>query len=952
MQYLKPLFLTLIAVIIFSNAQGQTDSTSTNTLYNHILSLDSTIRNDLSKQTTSFNPTDTSSLPIGIVTDIGGVKYAICIDSARFSPTGAEFSVYMAMDFPGAGRKIAFAAKNIKFNPKGVLVSQGTRLKLVSQDTVNLGPNASLIFKNDGGNFINWNCEGYQSCGLSLDFLFNPNVIINATSPGQPVKASFTTVITNLQDLYVTIPSVDDFYVKGAEDFTFSLTNLVLDRSASMNPPGVALPSITSQLYNGNINEWKGFYAGNFAVTLDDKLSKTGQETKIYATNLIIDDAGVSGAFGATNLFSTSEGEMSGWGFSITNIQVDIEANHLIGGSMAGKIQLPVMNENSLSYVASIDENPNYDKLDYFFSMNPTDTMSFQIPAFKSKININPSSNFSITVVNGDFKPKAILNGLWTYDSNKGKIKSIAYQDLTFVTEAPYITQGLFSLTSSGSNSDNNLMKFPISISQIGFNTNTQNELMLRAMVGLTIGDSANGFSVNTGLNVVSKTEPNLEGRTTLAYDKITVDDITFAINTTPFNLSGVISVRNDDPVFGDLFYGSISFKLNDVMNSPMMVSAGFGKFPAYKYWYVDASVPVNIPIGGDLAITNLYGGVSSRVTSTLTDTQLIDRVIGNITVNPGAGAVIPFVPNPNAGLIFRAGVGLESTSSEEAFNGEAILTVALNSSGGLAYINFVGNAYMMVKRSERTNPSAPKAYGSISMNYDNVGKIFDASVDAAILVPGKLTGNANLKIHVDQNDWYFWLNRPQNRATVSLIGLFSANAYFQIGSIIDPLPPPPAYVTNIVGAGGLANIDLTSVSMGNGFLTGMQFNAGFSNCIGITNNWDACASANFGGGFDLILTRMSPTAHCVGSSDPIGINRWYCMGQVYAYINGSLGAQNTNNGNTVNLISINAACLLQGRLPKPTFVYGAIGLQFSFLTINFNVTVDAEVGNNCQIVN
>lgn len=950
MQHMKPLFLSFVALFFINFAQGQ--SSEVENLYNRILALDSTVLNDPSKQTANFNPTDTSSLPIGIVKEIGGVIYAICIDSARFTPQGAEFSVYMAMDFPGANQKIAFAAKNIKFNPKGVLVSQGTKLQLVKETAINLGPNAQLIFKADGGNFINWNCDGYQSCGLSLDFIFNPNIIQNATNPGSPVKASFTTVIQDLKNLYITIPSIDDFYVKGAEDFTFSLSNLALDRSETLNPPNIVLPAVTSQLCNGNLVEWKGFYAGNFSVTLPEKLSKSGQRTKIYATNLIIDDAGVTGAFGATNLFNTDEGEMSGWGFSITNLQVNVECNHLTGGSLGGKIQIPAMDEQGFTYLASIDENANSGKLDYLFSMSPTDTIDFTISSLKSKVKINPTSQFIVETVNGDFKPKAILNGLWTVDANKGKIKKIAYQNLTFVTAAPYITQGLFSLTSNNSNDKNDLMKFPISISQIGFNTNSSNELMFRVLVGLTIGDTATGFSVNTGLNIVTKRQPNAKGRTTLAYDKITVDDITFSVNTTPFDLSGVISVRNDDPVFGDLFYGSISFKINSFMNNPMMVSAGFGKFPTYKYWFIDASVPVNIPVGGGVAITSLYGGVSSRVTSTLSESQLISRVVGAITTNPSAGAVIPFVPDPDAGLIFRAGVGLQATAKEEAFNGEAILTIALNANGGLAYINFLGNAYLMVKRSERSNPNVAKAYGSIAVNYDNVGKIFDATVAAAILVPNKVTGSVSLKIHVDEDDWYFWLNRPTDRATINIIGLFSANAYFQIGTVIDPLPAPPSYVTNIVGAGGLANLDMTAMSSGNGFLTGMQFNAGFNKCVDITNNWEACASAGFGGGFDMILAKMSPTTHCVGSSEPIGVNRWYCMGQVYAYINGNLGAHNKNNNNTVNLITINAACLLQGRLPKPTFVYGAIGLEFSFLAINFNVTVDAEVGDNCQIVN
>ena len=68
--------------------------------YNRILSLDEEIRNNPGAQANNFNPEDSASLPIGIVKEIGNTIYIICIDSARFTPQGAFFSVYMAMDFP------------------------------------------------------------------------------------------------------------------------------------------------------------------------------------------------------------------------------------------------------------------------------------------------------------------------------------------------------------------------------------------------------------------------------------------------------------------------------------------------------------------------------------------------------------------------------------------------------------------------------------------------------------------------------------------------------------------------------------------------------------------------------------------------------------------------------------------------------------------------------------
>jgi hypothetical protein len=387
-------------------------------------------------------------------------------------------------------------------------------------------------------------------------------------------------------------------------------------------------------------------------------------------------------------------------------------------------------------------------------------------------------------------------------------------------------------------------------------------------------------------------------------------------------------------------------------MNNPVMVSVGFGKMPDYKYWFVDAAVPVNIPITASINITQLYGGVMNRVSSTVSDAQAIQRAFGGNPVTPNG--VIPFVPDANRGLEFRAGVALQNNLREEAFNAEAMFAIAFNPNGGFASISFNGNAYMMVARADRANPNVQKVYGTLSVNYDNNAKVLDATLTAGVYVPNFLQGNLMIKMYASPTDWYFWLNRPTNRASLTLVGLFNVNTYFMIGTQIDPLPPPPYYVTNIVGAGNLVNIDQSALSTGNGFVTGMQFNSSVYREMPLVGNWYGYAGAGFGGGFDVMLMKVSPTAHCEGSSNPIGINRWYLMGQVYGYVSGGLGVKKIVDGDVrqdFTICSLEAAFLLQGRLPKPTFVYGALGLRFEFLTIDISVTTDVAFGNDCQII-
>ncbi|MGR3523617.1 MAG: hypothetical protein ACU0FT_12790, partial [Paracoccus sp. (in: a-proteobacteria)] len=266
---------------------------------------------------------------------------------------------------------------------------------------------------------------------------------------------------------------------------------------------------------------WRGFQLSSFIVTLPEKLSRSGERTTIYGTNMLIDDSGISGVFGATNLFSVGDGgDMNGWGFSLDDIHAELTSNQLTGGGLSGKIIVPPLDDNQLNYTATITASQQ-GGLDYQFLVSPASNITMDV--FKSDLEIYSSSTITVSIKNGKFDPKMTLNGKLDLTESSVKLKAVTFQALTFETSFPYITNGTFSLVSSPSNPQNDLGKFPISVTNITLGLNN-NKVTLGADVAFNITESGgNAFSVATGIKVISNITDN-GGSPSFTFDRVKGD--------------------------------------------------------------------------------------------------------------------------------------------------------------------------------------------------------------------------------------------------------------------------------------------------------------------------------------------------------------------------------------------------------------------------------------------
>ncbi|MFK8046064.1 MAG: hypothetical protein AB8B72_11260 [Crocinitomicaceae bacterium] len=944
----RTIFLLVIFVVLFSHSFGQ-DSPDKN----YVFSVCDKVANQNS-QVGNLNPDSLSSLPIGIRKEIAGTTYIIAIDSAEFTPQGAFFNAYMAVDFPGCEERIAFAAKHIKFNPKGVLGGEQAKLALVSDHRIKMGPNSNLYLPDDGSNFVEWDCNGFTAVNLHGSFLFNKEKLKPVNPADTVVAAEFQVYVTDLHNV-IAATTINQFEVEGLDDFEFSVTDAYMDMSDIVNPQSINFPAGYQDVTDVS-SLWRGFYLKSFTVKLPEKLNKEGQnDMTVFGSDMIIDDAGLSGVFGATNLFSTQEGSADKWGFSIDLLSVGLTASKLTSGEMQGDLAVPALKNQTLGYEALVSVHPSTKKTKYDFSLGIENDIVKSMDVLKADLTIKKSSAlFMSSDQNGKFKPMLVLNGDLTVDYENLKLDKLGFERITFISEAPYFAEGIFSLTSSGTDT-NKMAKFPVSLTDLKFGIlNTKPALQVG--LALNLGDTS-ATSISAATNVFMKMridENQNSGEQDWKFEGFQVNTIALDLQTSAFTFKGLINFRNNDPVYGKGFGGSFELGIPAVFNDKLAMACVFGRVDGYRYWMVDARLPVSINVSPTMQLTSISGGLAYHMSGEKTAAQMISDAKSG-TASSNGNPSMNYVPDMDMGIIFKAGVGFKNVV-EETLNGDVVFSIAFNANGGLNNVQFIGEAYMLCKRADRLTASE-YIKGNVSILYDNQQKIFDLNASLQAQFAGGITGSMWTKLYVSPNLWYFWLGRPDNPATVNVYNLASANAYFMLGQNLLPMPPPPPQVASVFSQ--ISNQRNTAdIAAGSGVALGVNFNASFNTQFDITNRLGIYGSGSAGAGFDMTLYKYASSTYCQGGSPgDFGMNYWYLQGQVYAYLGLDFGCTwEKNNGDilTFNIMTANAAMLLQGKLPNPAYVYGAVHLDASFLggIVNVNVDADIEFGDNCTIIN
>ncbi len=1007
---IKKLFKTLIVLIVLCTTIADTvvaqnaaayQAQYTNPAILRILRLDKTVR-DKGAIVGTLTAQDLTRLPIGIMDPSG--KVLICIDSAKFTPNGATFSAYAAVQLPGMKEKLCFKATNIPFGPNGITSANAPALTLVSTHVLQMGQKVDLVIPGTGGNNLQWDCNGFKEVNIEGKFVFKDGffMVDKVEAPNDTTVTASVAFqhITNINNMMASV-SITPFKIRGMEDFAFKITDATVDMSDHNNPANFTFPSVYQNEFGSNINLWRGFYLRNLNVRLP--FNKNNGQASMSATNMLIDENGVTGIFAAGNLIDITQGNANGWPISVDTLQVELLRNKLTGGSLAGGMKIPFLGDDSLGYKASISQWN--DETQYLFQLGLREDKVFNTP-FKTHVKLSAGSYVQIEKYGDTLEPSAFLQGYMssrsesfpdpdstseeTQNVKSVKFGGLKFENVSLSTNAPYVHSGTFALSSTISTPS--LAGFKISLSDIKFVLGGgQAKLDFKASLNF-MDSGTQAFAASAGFTYAAEFKQETSPFKKLYWQSkgLKISKIGLSVNTGSFRLQGEVEVFKNHIDYGNGFKGSISMNiLPGKMDLIAAAQVYFGNKNGLRYWQASAYVSSNnfsIPlVPGVIDINGFLGGISWHMkkqnVALLSLPVMLDENLEPTITDASAWAIQTYKPDANSGLGIMVGVNFKapgapptplpppppgSPVSTTLLTGSVALEVGLNNNWGLSFVEFKGMATLF-KDINTINPkkvaikdiSNEAAFrGEVCMLYDVPNKTFHANIAAYVNLQGKIVGAGpknkigELVIHASPSNWYIYVGRPSSPlgVKVPLLALeATVQAYFMVGSQLEPFPTPPNEIMQNISYTPMVSTD--NLKQGKGVAFGARFSTSFG--FGMEADSKSWIYGGFavGAGADVMLS-TSGNYTCGGEA--VGFDGWWARGQAYVYIQGKIGIRVKVMGKkrTFDIANLSAGLLLEAKIPKPSWFRGFGYVQYNILggLVKGKANFKVQLGEDCQV--
>lgn len=953
----------------------------------------------------SLRAQDLTVLPVGLKKTLpgGNGTVEIGILKATFFPTHAELTVFARLEIatpdPNSSvkkRELFFGADHVRFTRDGGLSGEFSLVLL--GDFVQ--PIGAMTLRLKGGlnrytgateqlTYARVSCEGLVGMGVAAEVLFARSMLVpidGTTGAVRPeperVMGRFRVDAPEFNDLIVPDISLTPFAVAGKEQFGFVLAGAKIDLSEFRNAPGVAFPANyfaagpsagPDPLPQGGADPtWKGVYVRTFGLLLPPQFRARNATNRvsIQANDLIFDRHGLTVRVSVTNPLPANQNKLSasGWNMSLDYFELVLEKSRLVGGRFAGGLTLPIASGTPVRYDGTIHANGDY-------SAELSNVKTLSMTHWRARADLAPESRVRLDVVNGVFKPSAVLHGrLGIATSLNGdtlangqtfKFEGIEFENLVLQTESPYVKAGYF-----GYQKETKLANIPVSVQRIGVGF-AGGVASLR--LGLVVNLMEGAFGGEGDFSVEGRMVET-DGIQEWKFERVRLSEICIHGSTKGgFELKGCAAFFENDPIYGNGFRGGVDFSMKKPVEVKVNITAQFGAKSTYRYWYVagGATLPVKIPIAGPLKINYLFAAAYHHMKPT-------PLLLGSVQ----------YVPNDSISIGFKAVAGLEAID-KKTFEGMAGFEMTFNRSGGINSIGFYGEGVLaggflkeqsgaarfgtMVKNEKAVasgevtsmkelQSKATNVYKAgtdvgrgailarIALLYDFTNNTLDGNAEAFVNIAGKVRGSGpnglagRVVMHFDPNEWYVHVGHSDPARRIGLIVDFGlqarTSAYFMVGHRIPNIPPPPREVTDLVGTTPQrSNADSDAIRLGQGVAFGAAINMEWD-----INLWVPYLYVKALAGTDVVLKQF-PQPYC--GRNTIGSNGWYARGQVYAFIQGEAGIRFFGKR---RLISVSTAVLLEAGLPNPAWVSGSVAFHLSFVNvINETVRFNLSLGDECR---
>jgi hypothetical protein len=862
-----------------------------------------------------------SALP-AIVEENRAQHFLLAADTIILEPGNSRVCLKGSVQLPWMNHALYFIGSQIPL--KGIGTKEPYRLSFQYSQAIVWSNTLAIIPDAKESGYIEMDCKGIKTVAIKGEVEFCRSVLIpelpNGSPAPEPYRAhgKFNIVASSFDDMLAEI-SISRVQLPVLPDFSIQVNKVFLDLSDTHNPPGLERIASVPEDMQAN---WQGVWIDQASIFFPPGFKEGNRRMEVGIRNFIIDRQGVSGKVYSAIQKSIS---ISDWQLRIDTIQIELERDRLRSAHFNGLIALPLQRSVELRYQSRIEE---YGDITFILYPEKPLAMSFG----RGELKLEKGSHLTMQKFGSGYGLIACLHGQMSILDTDGKglqLPALVFKDLYLSTEKPHIRVNQFGMA----NAQTKLGAFELHVHKLNAKASEILELQFDASVSL-MEASSGGFSARGGIRM--RLEKHA-GKWNIK--ETSVDRLAIKVSNAAYKLQGEIGFYKNDAQWGDGFSGKILMEVKPQIK--VSAEARFGMFQSQHYWMVNAysKLPAPLPFFGPLGLSGIGGGLAYRMRCE----------------NPDAQQNRAYVVDLSKGIYIQAQIETVTIPIEQTFNARVLFEILFNRNGSIARSGLFGNGKIMANPQSNSAPLS----ATVAITYDVPSATLHGNFGFRVDYPYVLEGIHSNKqageivFHIAPNKWYLHAGRPSSRLGVRMPLLQKADitAYLMVGHDLEPIPPPPPEVMDLVGRDLNLGRDDAALGNGVGFAFGamLDINSGKQKFLIFYGSFHALA------GFDLLIRNYGQTAHCSGQTGTVGIDGWFVKGQAYAYAQGEVGIDVDVWGikGQFAILEVSAAICLQATLPNPSYFRGNVGGKYSILTglIEGDCQFQVQFGTQCHIV-